>query len=1044
MALESPGAQLAVVGIGTSTCKVRVAGSLGVLHLDSRWMGQLTVGMEIVIKQFRVSWYESEVHFHAHAHEGAVVLLLANQARGEITAAEVFAGVAGWSPAIANAGVTTSLLVEKDELTAQCCAKTMKAPCMTAEEYIQCVLESRDVPPTVVLHDDISNAMVWVAMGLANVGMVVGSPPCPPWSGAAYGMGLGCEEGMLFLYTVLWAAEAMIPLVILENVGGLANHPDFQEIQKQALAKGLRLMLSGVFECQKILPLQRKRWLGTFVYKGVSLDDAKVQTANAISFVQSVFHHVARSPSIDVVDVTHIHMSEHEKHELQVSQDAIQAMMNLEYAPSWLTQKVGTTDNRMLLRGRFVQLEDQHSGFMAKYGSQHTLDSQLLKTKGLHTKLWSDDSGFRYISPWEMMARMGYGADCVIPADITAAWRVAGNGITHAHAWSAIYKTHVMLDAKSPFTPVDDVCKAVEKFRDQAIHLSAYHTVKDESFWILEPIKDNADEPDHKKSKCDEVEVSATAAFEDGTVADFMQAGLPHAKADHFVWFRMHTDQVQWDSKIHGEGILALTFSPVTFIVTLHESTIDRTIQLLADVTWTVRSAIAYAAVEMKCNPDALSLHTNKGVLYDKEFLMDYDTVEFKMTFKACMPAYVSWDKSATDCKDPGIAVTDPSCHRVVARHPLRKVIRTCIFQDDCDVAGVIQMLFPDMFASVSWSVFRNGVEIEHTTKAIDVKWFEVQWNGFRPLPVTDVCHAVYETPADTPVNQLKNAMTGVKRAIRSPLKVRADELWCPRQCTVAQVAASFLLQTKANVSIMCQVGPRVVDPNTCVDNIDEQAVISFRICPLVGGAKGDAVKNKIKEVLVRRGVPESAVNERVQNLLSRVPADHIAKYKDSNDDEFWKKLKDDASDAKFRLILSAELKAFQSSQRKKKPVEQPGSKAKAAKTKPLVDAKSVRIDIEELQTTLQQVQQQSQAAQTALASDFNQMKEEQNFTRSKLAEVETSITASNRAIIDQMQQCFQQMEQKMTNMMATDNEPEKRARTGTTPKADPFATKTS
>eukprot|EP00438_Fugacium_kawagutii_P013237 Skav201223 [mRNA] locus=scaffold651:604664:609117:+ [translate_table: standard] len=1460
MALESSGAQMTVLGVGISTCRVRVAGSEAVLHIDAKWGSQMMIGMELVVKQFRVSWYENEIHFHAHAREGAVILLLANQARGEITAAEVFAGVAGWSPAVANAGVVTSLLIEKDELTAQCCAKTMKAPYMTAEEYVQKVLDRIELPPTVVLHDDITNAMVWVAMGLANVGMVVGSPPCPPWSGASYqyGMGLGCEEGMCFLATVLWTAEAMIPLLILENVGGLISHPDFTEIQRQASSKGLQLMLSGVFECQKILPLQRKRWLGTFVYKGVALCDAKVQAANAISFVQSVFHPVARSPSIDVVDVTHIHMSDQERQELQVSQDAIQAMMNRDFAPSWLTQKVGNTDERMLLRGRFVQLEDQHSGFMAKYGSQHTLDPQLLKTKGLHTKLWSDDGGFRYISPWEMMATMGYGAECVIPADITAAWRVAGNGITHAHAWLAIYKTHVMLDASSPFTPVEDVCKAVEKFRDQAIHLSTYNTVRDESFWFLVEIKDNNDEPDHKKRKCDEVQISATAAFEvtvpvgtcecthklqfrqiedprnvaaalmphvgvvvviqhaeghwvmfvngpkEGTVADFMQAGLPHAKANHFVWFRLQTNQAQWDSKISGEGILALTFSPVTLTMTLHEAHIDRTIQLLADVTWTVRSAIAYAAVEMKCNPDALCLHTNKGVMYDKEFLMEYDTVEFKMTFKACMPAYVSWDKSAIECKDPGIAVTDPSCHRVVARHPLRKVIRTCIFNDDCDVAGVIQVLFPDMFASMSWSVFRNGVEIEHTTKAIDVKWFEIQWNGFRPLPVTDVYHAVYETPADTPVNQLKNAMAGVKRAIKSPLKVRADELWCPKQCTVAQVAASFLLQTKANMSILCQIGPRVVDPNTCADDIDEKAVISFRICPLNGGGKGDMLKNKIKEMLVSRGVPENAVNERVQNLLSRVPADHIVKYKDSTDDDFWKKLKDDASDAKFRLILSAELKAFQLSQRKKKQHDTPaGSKPKVAKTKPfVVDAKAVKIDvthfsagghpitlletsrfgpdqtglclvtveeanhcmntvakscdplalliigegvhmygkpfslpahlangdpvvvqavlkqfgdtpvvydlklptimveplastvvevciyrelvsvwndtavplhflgihipalrganllatwsmrswaknkcvhysqadhwhgyirvadnlltqvhcdsgaghaaalgvvklsegyairakredadqlrsqlspesafveqdvvkegenmfvlknvpqiskdelsgalvkmgwnakavksqgvnkwliaaredspsthfivndsivviermhrrdsganihmmakevkidavmdtkqqtmtvsttsrfaeiraqveeqiaaaveakmaganakIEELQTTLEQVQQQNQAAQTALASDFNQMKEEQNFTRSKLAEVETSITASNQAIIAQMQQCFQQMEQKMTTMMAPDNDPEKRPRTAEMAKKDPFASKTS
>lgn len=85
------------------------------------------------------------------------------------------------------------------------------------------------------------------------------------------------------------------------------------------------------------------------------------------------------------------------------------------------------------------------------------------------------------------------------------------------------------------------------------------------------------------------------------------------------------------------------------------------------------------------------------------------------------------------------------------------------------------------------------------------------------------------------------------------------------------------------------------------------------------GGGKHDALKTKLRNLLSSKGVPDDVVQERVNSLLGKVPIDHIAKYKNDKEPEFWHKLKDDASDAKIRLITPAELKAHQASQRKNK-----------------------------------------------------------------------------------------------------------------------------
>lgn len=53
---------------------------------------------------------------------------------------------------------------------------------------------------------------------------------------------------------------------------------------------------------------------------------------------------------------------------------------------------------------------------------------------------------------------------------------MAGNGLTVAHAWLQMYKSHVLLGTESPFSPVGTRVEQIASFQQNAIKLSKCQT----------------------------------------------------------------------------------------------------------------------------------------------------------------------------------------------------------------------------------------------------------------------------------------------------------------------------------------------------------------------------------------------------------------------------------------------------------------------------------------------------------------------------------------------------------------------------------------
>eukprot|EP00438_Fugacium_kawagutii_P008721 Skav216387 [mRNA] locus=scaffold1241:302911:307353:+ [translate_table: standard] len=993
-----------VTSVGMCRCGVQVAHCSGVMILPEKWIKHVSVGTTLTLCGFQVRWEQGEVCFDATG-EGATILLHSNPRRGDQRLAEVFSGISGWSVAAKHLGVATHLFVDHDPIAAGACSRQHDIPMKPVDKAFLDALAGDDSPCVIV--GSVDDPLVWMTFGLCNIAHVAGSPPCQPWSGAGYGSGLNSKDGMAFLDCVKWASLAHIQSFSAENVPGFSRHADFGKLMEGAENMGMSLRLHGVFQAHTVIPVQRDRWLGTFLHKDVGVDVQRLSLASSFSFAQGHLQEVCVCPSIATRDVIHTNLGNVEREALFVPDAAFQAMGNLQFAPKWLRDACDDLSPVSLVEGRTVSWDGPFKGFMACYGKQHEIDEQLLASKGLHTTIFHDDKGIRMISPWEMVATLAFDSKVILPCDIHDAWRVAGNALSPIQAFLQLFKTHLLLGNKTPFRGDANAQQVVKEILEHAIKLSHHETMVDGNFWSLIPVSPDETVEQCKKRKFDEC-IEPTIPFDieeydeiklkgldglpiffrvddprydDGaqslsegglalllhsqhqwamyvnfgshaTVQDVICRGLPHAKVEHFHAFSLNDRSVQWGDVVPTGKFQKLIFQVIHSNVKCDEQSLGISVNFRCDVTWTVKTACALIAAQVGCVPDTIGMVKDDRLMCDDEFLMGYDIVEAEFRFKACLPGYVSWEQtklpSATASQDPGMQPVNGQV-RWAARHPLQKVVRTAAVDAETTISMLVALLFPDVHATVAWNVFCNGVLVDCKEAVAKYPQLDIPWDSFRPLPVTVMRRISLVAPVDSPTVQSR-IDNGVKRAVRSPFKAKHDEIWLCRRMTLTEIAASFFASSQVCTSILCQHGAVMMDPEMIAEHTPGFSVISFRVCPLIGGAKYDNVKQRVRQLLASKGVQEDDLGHRVSAFFAKVAPEKLNEHMKDKDQDFWDEVKRLATDCKYRLILPAELKAFQKDQRSQAKGSSDNNKKKGDK-KPKsyvatqVDAHGVTID---------------------------------------------------------------------------------------------------
>eukprot|EP00438_Fugacium_kawagutii_P024505 Skav231356 [mRNA] locus=scaffold1586:206710:208362:- [translate_table: standard] len=497
MAVLGTTSVLEVVSKGLNRCGVEILGEAVTLHADPKWIDTLIVGDVITLHNPTLRLQEEEMHVYVNESSGGQIFIQAAAHRGKIQTAEVFAGLSGWNRACEVFQEGVAYFVEIHELTARACAKQHKCPMMTPDEFIARALD-RQLPEQAVILGDINEAKVWAALCLGNVGNILASPPCQPWCSRGSGSGLRSPDGQLLPTLGRWCGKTRMSTLLVENVAGLVKHPDYAATMQYIESCDMLVRLHGCFQIHKVMPARRTRWLATFVHKRVQLSSERIMMAQSVTYNDRAFAEVAVSPSLSDADVMMKQMSQDERNRLVIPDDALRMLADYALAPEWIQQDAKGKSPQEVLEARVADPTGALGGIMARYGSQHRLPFELLQEKGLLTPLAKDESGIRYFSPWEFISALGYDPNTILAYDLVDAWQMSGNGISVAHGWLQLYKTHMMMDALSPFQPRDPPCTQIRRFQADAIKLSNYELVQEGQFWKLQHVDT---EPLFKRAK---------------------------------------------------------------------------------------------------------------------------------------------------------------------------------------------------------------------------------------------------------------------------------------------------------------------------------------------------------------------------------------------------------------------------------------------------------------------------------------------------------------------------------------------------------------
>ena len=258
---------------------------------------------------------------------------------------------------------------------------------------------------------------------------------------------------------------------------------------------------------------------------------------------------------------------------------------------------------------------------------------------------------------------------------------------------------------------------------------------------------------------------------------------------------------------------------------------------------------------------------------------------------------------------------------RYSVRHPVWGTVRTTSVPPDFTIQQSLQVLLPDFNAEdIGIQGLTGNLPLDTT---VDKLTCEGEWYVWfrKEFPLQTLQTAAAFRPLTLP-----EFRTMAKRWIRTPFNHRATPMDLPGCWTLVQLVATQFLSTNCTQTVICLVGGKHVDPRLRVDQIPEDAVITIRACPLPGGAKKSNLHSKLRQVLVARGVPDSGVDKRIENIVANISPGKLHEIESEEDEQFWQHLKQLASQVHVRLVTATELRDFQKLKRVTARTSEPAS----------------------------------------------------------------------------------------------------------------------
>eukprot|EP00435_Cladocopium_sp_Y103_P013837 s2511_g3.t1 len=742
---------------GLFRCQL-LSGSEATLQVDEKWDQHVAGAASATAMNFNVEWTGGVIRLNIDVEKQGCLLLHPSATRGSFRVVELFGGLGGWSYSFEAFNQHPIAVVEHDRKVAEAFAKAHACDVINPDVFLERALSGK-IQTTVVVLGCVSDPKIWMAFGVLNVNFGMASPPCQPWSGAGSECGLNSDDGRIFETVLKFSGRLMLRALMVENVPNIASHKDFTRLLAGAAIEGLTCHLDDVHSICRALPMYRNRWLATFVQSTVVFDPTVVQLASAVTLASEGF--ALPGPTMSEAECLHPSHVCVDRVKLKPSNEAMDCMSRSDMIPKWMSHKVDWTHETPVLNARTLAKHDKMCCIMARYCSQHMLPENHLITKGLQTMVFDDDGVIRYFCPWEVLSALGFPPCVCIAFDLQDAFQQVGNAISPVHAWIQLARTHVLLGHLSMFDNEVKISEVLRTILTKAIKLSAFQPEIELPFEVLKPVVEEIIDEDHappaKKLRQDAaptLQITPTIAFQadgeqstkfctdlmqhepvfmidktstqvlqdfckggivflkhfqnhwmmmihgavDEGVSTLIQRALPHAKPEHFQLLQCRGIDVNWDQQITCAPPATVVFRPAPIVLTCLMPNGD-VIRLEGDLTWTIRTALAFIATHIGCNFDSLRLMYGDVIAEPDDFIAEYSGLSFQVRFKACNPGYC-FAPSDVSVTTPGMIPVHGGCVRFVAKHPASKLIRTICCTALVTFAKVVRALFNDLCTS--------------------------------------------------------------------------------------------------------------------------------------------------------------------------------------------------------------------------------------------------------------------------------------------------------------------------------------------------------
>ena len=382
------------------------------------------------------SWH---VQMPAGTSKSGVARVLGDRAVGaNISAFELFAGgMGGWSAAMhCFPQWNVQVAIDNDEVMMTNFAMNHDFRFVPIVDLLQ----DPQLRGPLALQADIMDDD-WLSATLHNDGEAwLVSFPCQSWSLMGHGSGTNSDTGRVLL-RVVQCARAVQPLyMLLENVPGFRQHPEFQRFCKTMEEAGLVLACSVVHDLARVSYSTRRRWLPVFI------NTLRVEHWTVLGRMMPTlcYDEETFDPQLHCVQM----LTAAQRESLQISEEEFQELDDRQLLPQW--QRNSSLAKKDALALRTCSRGQLFPVINASYRKAIEFSREYLGGKGLMSWIVKDDRNqLRWLCKWEACRALAFPQETVLPSDEAIAFHALGNSISPLHAAFALHHCNEVIKQQS-------------------------------------------------------------------------------------------------------------------------------------------------------------------------------------------------------------------------------------------------------------------------------------------------------------------------------------------------------------------------------------------------------------------------------------------------------------------------------------------------------------------------------------------------------------------------------------------------------------------